>query len=112
MGFNFPRHLTDRFAKAIAKLLGPSPRVDAVKDSPNEIEARRDVLAIPSNVFFADASVKAEKGFHTARLAEQIARVAQLRCLDHYQVGELKKKFLQEEILPPRALGKLLVRTV
>jgi hypothetical protein len=58
------------FTQPLAKLFYPRAGVDAVHNSPKETEPRRNVLAIPANVFFADASVKTEKSIHAARLAE------------------------------------------
>src|SRR5437764_736801 len=88
-------------------LLRPSPWVDAVNDSSEETELRRNVLAVSANVFFADASIEVEKGFHAERFAEEIGCVTQLGRFHHHTVGGLKYKFCTEKVLSPSAACKL-----
>ena len=47
-----------KLTEACAKLLEPYSRVDAVNDSSEETELRRDVFPVSANVFFPDASIK------------------------------------------------------
>jgi len=66
-------------------------------DSAEETQPRRNILAIPADVFFADASIKAEERFHAAGLAEQffttpfssVTTLADPKRLGGFSIGDL-----------------------